>query len=114
MTPNLGQFQSSTHVLSKQDSWLSWLYDQSQNFTHTDAASLVLGQLESWAALAGHSSLGCLLADVSTAMLLIHTAKALWEREVTLYFRLLLYLCNNTVITLLTTVYSHVATYSTW
>lgn len=45
--------------------------------TGQDAASLVLGQLESWAALAGHSSLGCLLADVSTAMLLIHTAKAL-------------------------------------
>lgn len=91
-------------MLSKQNSWLSWLNDQSQNFTHTDAASLVLGQLESWAAFAGHSSLGCLLADVSTAMLLIHTAKALWEREVTLYIRFLLYLCNNTVITLLTTV----------
>lgn len=42
-----------------------------------NAASLVLSQLEPWTALTGHSSFGCLFADVGTAMLLIHTVEAL-------------------------------------
>lgn len=50
-------------------------------FARTDAASLVPGQLKPWATLAGHTSFGCLLADVGAAVLLIHTVEALWDRK---------------------------------
>lgn len=50
-------------------------------WTRTDAASLVPGQLEPWATLAGHAPFGCLFADVGAAMLLIHTVEALWDRK---------------------------------
>lgn len=45
--------------------------------TSQDAVSLVLGQLKAWTALTGHTSFGCLLADVGAAVLLIHTVEAL-------------------------------------
>lgn len=51
-------------------------------FTHTDAAPLVLGQLETRPALTGHSTFGCFLTDVSTAMFFIHAAQAFCEEEI--------------------------------
>lgn len=50
-------------------------------FAHTNTVSLVPGQLEPRATLAGHTPSGCLFADVGTAMLLIHTVEALWGRK---------------------------------
>lgn len=50
-------------------------------FAHTNTVSLVPGQLEPRATLAGHAPSGCLFADVGTAMLLIHTVEALWGRK---------------------------------
>ena len=43
----------------------------------TDAVSLVLGQLKAWPALAGNTALRGLLADVTTAVILIHAAQTL-------------------------------------
>ena len=43
----------------------------------TDAVSLVLGQLKTWPALAGNTALRSLLADVTTAVILIHAAQTL-------------------------------------
>ena len=52
---------------------------EEERSSRTDAAPLVPGQLEPWATLAGHAPLGCLLADVGAAVLLIHTVEALWD-----------------------------------
>ena len=43
----------------------------------TDAVSLILGQLKTWPALAGDTALRGLLADVTTAVILIHAAQTL-------------------------------------
>ena len=43
----------------------------------TDAVSLSLGQLKTWPALAGDAALWGLLADVTTAVILIHAAQTL-------------------------------------
>lgn len=47
----------------------------------TDAVSLVLGQLETRPALAGNAAPRSLLADVTTAVILIHAAQALCKTE---------------------------------
>lgn len=46
--------------------------------TGQDAISLVLGQLKAWPALTGNTALRGLLADVTTAMILIHAAQTLF------------------------------------
>lgn len=51
-------------------------------FTRTDAAPLVLGQLETRPALTGNTTFGCFLTDVSTAMFFIHAAQAFCEEEI--------------------------------
>ena len=43
----------------------------------TDAVSLILGQLKTWPALTGDAALRGLLADVTTAVILIHAAQTL-------------------------------------
>lgn len=50
-------------------------------FAHTGTVSLVPGQLEPRATLAGHAPFGRLFADVGTAVLLVHTVEALWGRQ---------------------------------
>lgn len=46
--------------------------------TGQDAVSLILGQLKTWPALAGDTALRGLLADVTTAVILIHAAQTLF------------------------------------
>ena len=47
----------------------------------TDAGTLVLGQLEPWTALTGHSAFGRLSADVGAAVLFVHAAQAFCKKE---------------------------------
>lgn len=48
---------------------------------HTDAVSLVAGQLKPWTTLASHTPFRCLFADLGAAMLLIHTVETIWDRK---------------------------------
>jgi len=48
---------------------------------HTNAASLVLGQLKSWSAFTSNPSFGRFSADVCTAMIFIHAAHAFCKTD---------------------------------